>query len=148
MFASLTLIALAVEAAVGYPKRLYEAIGHPVGWIGRLLAWCDERWNRPGRTFAQRRRAGIGTIALAVLLATGASLALVAALETVLSHAAAFLLAAVAASTLIAQRSLDEHVRAVATALENGTLEDARHAVAQIVDLVRSRSNVGPTAAE
>lgn len=141
MFASLTLIALAVEAAVGYPKRLYEAIGHPVGWIGRLLAWCDERWNKPERTFSQRRWAGIVTIALAVFVATAASLAFAAVLTAVLPHAAALLLTAVAASTLIAQRSLDEHVRAVAGALENGTLEDARYAVAQIVGRETSTLN-------
>ena len=29
-----------IEAGVGYPDVVYRAIGHPVTWIGRLIAWC------------------------------------------------------------------------------------------------------------
>ena len=45
MFAGLALVAVAVEAAFGYPDALYRAIGHPVTWIGRLIAWCEQAWN-------------------------------------------------------------------------------------------------------
>ena len=37
MAVALTLLALLIELAVGYPDRLFRAIGHPVTWIGRLI---------------------------------------------------------------------------------------------------------------
>ncbi|HRP79522.1 MAG TPA: cobalamin biosynthesis protein, partial [Aquamicrobium sp.] len=38
MFVLLACLALLAEAAIGYPDRLFRAIGHPVTWIGRLIA--------------------------------------------------------------------------------------------------------------
>ena len=32
------LLALLIELAFGYPERLFKAIGHPVTWIGWLIA--------------------------------------------------------------------------------------------------------------
>ncbi|TXN55091.1 cobalamin biosynthesis protein, partial [Methylobacterium sp. WL6] len=58
-------LALAIEAAFGYPDALYRALGHPVTWIGRVIAALDRGLNRGGRT---ARRLG-GILALAVLLA-------------------------------------------------------------------------------
>ena len=133
MYASLALAALAVEAVCGYPRWLFRAIGHPVSWIGRLIAWCDRSWNRPSHTFAQRRVAGVAALALCLTAAAAASLALVFAANALFPAAVAMIVLGIAASAFIAQRSLDEHVRAVADALETGTLDEARHAVAQIV---------------
>ena len=31
----ITLLALLIEATLGYPDRMLRAIGHPVMWIGR-----------------------------------------------------------------------------------------------------------------
>lgn len=129
----LVLIAIIVEAAFGYPQRLYRAVGHPVSWIGRLLAWTDRRWNTPGATFARRRAWGVAALALAMFAAAAASLSATTVAYTVLPTPLALVALGVAAGTLIAQRSLDDHVRTVADALETGTLEDARHAVAHIV---------------
>ena len=58
MFAPLALTALIIEALAGYPQWLFRAAGHPVTWIGRLLAWCERRWNRTSLTFMQRRVRG------------------------------------------------------------------------------------------
>src|SRR5690349_24778037 len=66
MFASLALVAVAIEVAVGYPEPLYRAIGHPVTWIGRLIAWADDVWNSPTASFEQRR--GMGVVLLLVPL--------------------------------------------------------------------------------
>ena len=63
----LALAAAIVEAAIGYPAPLYRAIGHPVTWMGRWLAWLDERLNRAEATFAARRAAGV--LALCLYLA-------------------------------------------------------------------------------
>ncbi|AHB48484.1 cobalamin biosynthesis protein CobD [Hyphomicrobium nitrativorans NL23] len=133
MYASLALAGLAVEAVCGYPRWLFRAIGHPVSWIGRLIAWCDDAWNRPSHTFARRRLAGIGALAVCLAATTAVSVGLVLVTRSLVPEPLALVILGILASAFIAQRSLDEHVRAVACALETGTLDDARRAVAQIV---------------
>ena len=133
MYASLALAGLAVEAICGYPRWLFRAIGHPVSWIGRLIAWCDNAWNRPSHTFARRRSAGILALAVCLAATAAVSVGLVLVAHSLLPQPLALVILGVLASAFIAQRSLDEHVRAVADALETRTLDDARHAVAQIV---------------
>src|SRR5262245_30604381 len=59
MFAGLALIAAAFEAAVGYPDVIFRAIGHPVTWIGRLIAWADRVWNSEDDSPAEQRVQGI-----------------------------------------------------------------------------------------
>jgi adenosylcobinamide-phosphate synthase len=124
-------LALAIEAAVGYPNRLYTAIGHPVTWIGRLIKMLDGSLNREGSSFGWRRAAGI--LALLVLLTvTG----LVAWAMTVLLQPlglVGILVLAILASSLIAQRSLHEHVAAVSKGLCEDGIEGGRMAVSMIV---------------
>jgi adenosylcobinamide-phosphate synthase len=133
MHASLALIALAVDAACGYPQALFRALGHPVSWIGRLIAWCETVWNKPELSFARRRLNG----ALVLFVCLAAALAVSEALVLLSGRLAPFpfdvLIIALAASTLLAQRSLHEHVGAVARALEEGDVAQARRAVARIV---------------
>lgn len=133
MHALTSLIALCVDAAFGYPQWLFSRIGHPVTWIGRLIAWLEERWNRPHFSFARRRANGL--VCLLVLLAatTGACIAFEAALALVLPPVLAIVVTGAVAGTLIAQRSLYEHVTAVAAGLENGGIEAGRRAVGMIV---------------
>ena len=126
------LLALAADAAFGYPQTLFRAIGHPVSWAGRLIVWLDARLNRPNFSFAKRRLAGI--LGLAILI--GVTLLATAVLEHLADGFASWLRIAVLAllsSSLLAQRSLHEHVAAVANALEAGSLEAGREAVAMIV---------------
>ena len=132
MFASLALTALLIEAAAGYPQRLFAAIGHPVTWIGALLAWCERRWNRSELTFSERRANGVAALLL-TLAATFAASGAVVIFAGALPIAAGLLTSGALASTLLARRSLAEHVRAVADASENKGLSAARDAVSQIV---------------
>lgn len=132
---TLTLAALAVEAVAGYPDALFRRIGHPVTWIGALIARLDRGLNREDAGFARRRLAGV--LALVVLLAvTGAAaLAIVASadrLGAATSVVLGFALLVVLASSLPAQRSLHDHVSAVADGLDAG-LEPGRTAVSMIV---------------
>lgn len=128
-----SLVALALDAGCGYPQWVFARIGHPVSWIGRLIAWCEARWNPPHLSFAFRRLNGIFAL-LTVLMATAAACVAIVELTGWLVPAPfnVVVIAAVA-STLIAQRSLDEHVSAVAQTLENDGLESGRHAVGMIV---------------
>lgn len=125
------VLALAIEAAIGYPGRLYNLIGHPVTWMGALISSLDRALNRESASFAARRAAGLGALAL-LLLATGAVAIALTLLLTPLGLLGSLVLALLA-SSLIAQRSLDEHVRAVAEGLERDGLAGGRRAVAMIV---------------
>lgn len=125
----LALAALAVEALAGYPDALYRRIGHPVTWMGALVAALDRGLNRDGAPPGRRRAAGM--VALAVLLgATGLAAGALAGL--VPAGPLGLLVAAVAASSFLAQRSLDDHVAAVADGLARG-LDEGRRAVSMIV---------------
>jgi len=128
-YAALTLAALLIEAAAGYPDALYRMMRHPVVWIGALIGVLDRTLNRESWPCAARRLAGAA--ALVLLLAVTALPA--ACVEVVLfSSAAGFVLLALAASTLLASRSLHAHVRDVADGLAEG-LEAGRAAVSRIV---------------
>ena len=130
MFLALALAALVLEALAGYPALVYRTIGHPVTWIGWLIARLDGAMNRQTDSFARRRLSGV--LALLVLLGVSGGLAAVAG--WLLSGGwAGFAALAALCCTLPAQRSLDDHVRAVALALRAGGLDAGRTAVGMIV---------------
>ena len=121
---------LLLEGLLGYPQALFRAIGHPVTWIGGLIAGLDRSLNRENWPFFMRRIMGV--LALICLIFVTGGLAY--AIERGLGHYALGLFAIILlAATLPAQRSLDEHVRAVADALQNEGLEGGRKAVSMIV---------------
>jgi adenosylcobinamide-phosphate synthase len=126
----LALAALLLEATIGYPAVVYRAIGHPVTWMGALIASMDGRLNRLCDPDDQRRRAGMLT--LFVLLAVTAGIAF-AVVQLAPRGTVGVIVLVVAASSLPAQRSLQEHVRAVADALKTGGLPAGRKAVSMIV---------------
>src|SRR4051794_13317733 len=126
----LTLLALLIEALVGYPDRLFGAIGHPASWMGRLIAALDRGLNREDWSDGARRLAGAAAAVILLGVAGGLAFALDRAL-TLLPYG--LLVGALVASTLLAQRSLHSHVAEVATALEKQGLEGGRRAVAKIV---------------
>ncbi len=132
MSLGLALIAGAVEAAVGYPDTLYRAIGHPVTWIGRLIAWADSRWNSDEDTDVQQRVRGIILTAALVIGGLLIGLFISRLFHAFLSPLLALVPIAVLATSLVAQKSLHEHVEAVADALAQ-SLEAGRDAVAMIV---------------
>jgi adenosylcobinamide-phosphate synthase len=127
---TLTVLALLIEALVGYPDRLVGAIGHPVTWIGAMINRLDAGLNRADWSPHARRFAGIVSLAIVVAVSAAAG---VTVERTLLPLPLGIALTALAASTLIAQRSLYSHVAAVATALERDGLAAGRAAVAKIV---------------
>jgi adenosylcobinamide-phosphate synthase len=127
---SLAFAALAIEAWAGYSQTLYRLIGHPVTWIGRLINLLDRLLNRESDEEEARFAAGIATLVLTLALAIGASIYVASLVPEGLIGTIAL---AVLASTLLAQRSLHQHVGAVAQALEQGGIEEGRAAVAEIV---------------
>jgi adenosylcobinamide-phosphate synthase len=126
----MTLLALLIEVVVGYPQWAERAIGHPVVWIGRLVAAFDRMLNREAWNVAARRAAGFFAALVLVGTAGGAAFAIESLL---LLLPFGILAAALAASTLLAQCSLYQHVAAVAAALDAGGIAAGRAAVAHIV---------------
>ena len=125
MFFGTALIAVIFEALAGYPDAVFRAIGHPVTWLGRLIAWCDRTWNSDCDSHEARRAWGVATVVLLLAASFLVGKVLMAVLPAILCG--------VLASCLLAQRSLHQHVEAVATALERDGLDAARQAVSMIV---------------
>jgi adenosylcobinamide-phosphate synthase len=126
----LSLAAMIVEALIGYPASLYRAIGHPVTWMGRWLAWLEAVLNRPDASLAARRAAGV--VALGLYLSLVALVAWAATRLCVSAGALGFVALALLAASLPAQRSLAAHVTAVADGLD-ASLDEGRVAVGKIV---------------
>jgi adenosylcobinamide-phosphate synthase len=126
----LALAAMIVEALIGYPAPLYRAIGHPVTWMGRWLAWLEARLNGGQASFAARRVAGV--VALCIYLAPVALVVWPATRVCASGGPLGFAALALLAASLPSQRSLASHVKAVANCLDTG-LEEGRRAVAKIV---------------
>lgn len=122
--------ALGFEAAFGYPQRLYKIVGHPVTWIGALIGKLDRSLNRDDETPAARKASGVLALLLIIVVSAGAAWLIQSALVSTWVGKLALVLFA---STLIASRSLFEHVRDVARALESNGLDAARSAVGRIV---------------
>lgn len=124
------LLALLIEATVGYPTPLFRAIGHPVTWIGAAIGTLEHRFNRPAASPRLRRAAGVAVLAIVV----GSAAVVAFSIERMLlSLPFGTLAVALLASTLIAQRSLHDHVARVACALDEEGLCGGRAAVAHIV---------------
>jgi adenosylcobinamide-phosphate synthase len=126
----LAFFALITERIVGYPDWLFRRIGHPVTWIGALISRLDRDLNRESDDFSTRKRKGV--FALLALLGITILLGLVIEYDLRMIPLGPILLVVIAAS-LPAQKSLETHVEAVATALRYGGLDAGRKAVSKIV---------------
>jgi adenosylcobinamide-phosphate synthase len=127
---TLVFLALLIEAVMGYPDWLVRTAGHPVMGIGRLIGFLDGALNHDRMSSASRRAAGVFALIVVTGITSGAAFGLE---RGALLLPAGIVLVALAASTLLAQRSLHDHVARVATALERDGLAAGRKAVAHIV---------------
>lgn len=121
------LVAMSLDLLIGWPSWLYARIGHPVTWIGALIAVLERRWNHEA---SGRRRRGVlaagVVIGLVGLVASGVQASLPGGWLGIV-------LGGVLAWPLVALRSMHAHVAAVLHPLERGDLDSARSAVAMIV---------------
>lgn len=130
ILASAMFLALLIDAAIGWPERLYGLIGHPVGWIGRLISALERGLNRSG--FGDRVRLLLGVLTVAVVVGVSVAVAIAIA-QALPSGWIGLALAGVMAWPFVAARSLHRHVASVAHPLVAGDIEDARQAVSMIV---------------
>ncbi|CAN5367623.1 adenosylcobinamide-phosphate synthase CbiB [soil metagenome] len=127
-FAS-AFVALVLERIAGYPPALYRSIGHPVEWMGALLAVIEQSLYRSTVSPLELRIRGLVTLILFVLV-TGSMAVLIHLLLQWLPLP--WLWEAVIATALIAHKSLRDHVRDVLLGLES-SLPRGRQAVRKIV---------------
>ncbi len=121
------LIALALDWIIGWPDALFRRIGHPVTWIGWLIADLERRLNRPPYP---RRSTGVLTVVLVVGMTAGTATGLVRLLPDGVPGA---ILLGILAWPLVAARSMRDHVVAVLLPLKAGDLPEARRQVSMIV---------------
>ena len=126
----LLLLALAVDAIVGDPDWLWRRLPHPVVVLGRAIEWLESRLNRDGASDVDRKLAGCAAVAALVIGAGGIGWAVH---RIILAVPGAWIIELAVVAALLAQRSLYQHVAAVAKALEEGGLEAGRRAVSRIV---------------
>ncbi|HCQ66285.1 MAG TPA: adenosylcobinamide-phosphate synthase [Rhodobacteraceae bacterium] len=113
------LLALGLDAVFGEPETVWKRLPHPAVLMGRAVGWVDRMMNHG------QGRVVTGALAIAALTAAawlvGSLLARIGWPVEVLG-----------AAVLLAQRSLVDHVRAVADALSL-SVADGRATVAKIV---------------
>lgn len=124
------LLALVIDAGLGWPSAIHARIGHPVTWIGAWIAALDHSFNDEGASEATRRAAGVCVAIAVIALVAGVGWACAAILP---GGWLGLILAAALAWPLVAARSMHDHVDAVAQPLLAGDLPAARQAVSMIV---------------
>jgi adenosylcobinamide-phosphate synthase len=107
------VFAMLLDAALGEPKWLWSRLPHPAVVMGRLIGWCDARYN----TQAPNKSRGV-----IVILALGIGAALLGVALQQWGDAITIVIAAI----LLAQRSLVQHVAAVASGLRMSVPEGKR----------------------
>lgn len=122
--------ALLLDAAFGEPDWLWRRLPHPAVLMGKLIGWCDARFN----SGSSRKMRGAAVVL--GLMVAGALLGQILSLFGTLIEV-------IIVAVLLAQRSLVQHVQLVADGLRI-SLPQARRAVAMIVS--RDTSAMEPPA--
>lgn len=125
------LAALVLDRLVGDPPWLWKRVPHPVVVFGAAIGFFDRWLNRPSFGQGGRRLGGVVTIVLLLL----ASLVAGALLHRFFWHfgLVGAVLEIIVAAVFLAQKSLSDHVLAVAVGLRIDGLAGGRRAVALIV---------------
>lgn len=125
------LAAIALDRLVGDPPWLWRRLPHPVVLFGKAIDLLEAPLNRTTFTPEGRRLNGVVTI-IALLVA---SVVVGQLLTTIFRHLGVFglLLEVVIVAIFLAQKSLGDHVQAVADGLMRDGLEGGRRAVSMIV---------------
>ena len=128
---AILLIALVLDRIVGDPDWIWRRISHPVVFFGHAIGFADRRFNRSSDPDPTRRRNGFASIAalLAVAALAGWALSTLFARLGVVG----FVLEVVVVAVFLAQKSLADHVLAVAAGLRENGLDGGRRAVSMIV---------------
>ena len=125
------LAALAADWKFGEPSWLWSRLPHPVVLFGRAIGWLDRSFNLESDDDGARYRKGAVGIAALIIASVLAGVLLHGFLRPLGIIGA--VLEGFLVFALIAQRSLIDHVAAVADGLTSNGLAGGRAAVAKIV---------------
>jgi len=126
----IVLLAILLDAVIGDPNWLWSRLPHPVTLFGKLISQLDSWYNKT--SFSAKRRKVNGVRTLVSLIATAGIIGTL--LQTTLEGSVlGNILLALIGMTLIAQKSLYEHVARVRDALRYSGLAEARKQVSMIV---------------
>jgi adenosylcobinamide-phosphate synthase len=123
------LVALVAERLVGYPRQLLRLIGHPVEWMGKLIAYLDRSFNRETRGKWFQRIRGAISLLLLILVVGAVTIPMAFAAR---QFEGGWIIEALLATCFLAQADLRRFVSAVADGLDQG-LDPGRAAVSHIV---------------
>lgn len=119
------LVACILEASFGYPKFIYNKIKHPVVWIGAVISFLDKNCNRSEANPITGRLSGVCVLAFLLGITLAVSL--------IIQKFGNIYIDTICVASLLAFRSLYEHVNEVYKALRQNNLETARTELAKIV---------------
>lgn len=122
---------LVLDWFAGDPDRIWKRFPHPVVWFGKAVELADYHLNLESDTALQRYRKGALSWTGLVLIAIAGGLVFDWVLQSVSWVGTAAEIVVV--SVFLAQKSLRDHVAAVARALREDGLDGARAEVARIV---------------
>ncbi len=126
----IVLLAILLDAVIGDPDWLWSRFPHPVTLLGKFISYMDRTYNKPEYPRSMRKTNGVFALVALILCAAFAGVFL----QAVLSYLPfADVLIALVGMTLIAQKSLYQHVARVRDALRNSGLTEARKQVSMIV---------------
>ena len=134
--------AMAIDAIFGDQPAWYRTVPHPVAAIGKGIAWLETRLNHHDHSNPRRLLQGTVAVVIVIAITTAVGEILQSLFSVVVGGQ---WLEALVVSTLIAGRSLWDHVRAVAVGLDR-SIEDGRKAVAHIVGRNTRSLNYGEVA--
>ncbi|WP_433760227.1 adenosylcobinamide-phosphate synthase CbiB [Brucella anthropi] len=124
-------LALLLDRFVGDPPQLWQRVPHPVVLFGKAISCGEKRWNNRNLSASVLRRNGmwltIGLVMACVVLG------LILELSLPFAGTAGAVAEILIVTVLLAQKSLADHVQAVALALREEGIEGGRRAVSMIV---------------
>ncbi|KAA5605475.1 cobalamin biosynthesis protein [Roseospira marina] len=122
----LLLAAMAIDAYLGEFGPVFRLLPHPVVLMGHAIGDADGRLNRPERSPTDRRIRGVVTAVGLIAAAAGIGVAV----QWFATQApAGWVLELLLVAVMLAQKSLYDHVRDVAVAVERHGLDAGRKAI-------------------
>ncbi|MCR9135403.1 MAG: adenosylcobinamide-phosphate synthase CbiB [Alphaproteobacteria bacterium] len=125
------ITALVLDRIIGDPEHVWRHLPHPVVLFGRAIGFFDRTINQDGDFPATSRRKGILVLLFLLILSILIGLLLSFLFDRL--GWVGFIAEIIIVAVFLAQRSLSEHVSAVASGLMSGGVDGGRLAVARIV---------------
>ncbi len=135
---ALLTLAIILDAIIGDPDSLWKRVPHPVVLFGRVISFFEEKrddWDLEALGTKQGQAPGFvaGLVLLAAFAVLCISVSVVVDWMSAISVLLSWGMELIIVTTLIAQKSLYEHVARVRDGLKSGGVEGGREAVSMIV---------------